>query len=262
MFIYGDDQDPYYQAVGGHARALDGLANLLNVLPIRNTTAIDVGANIGLSTILMARFAERVISVEPSPANVGYLRQNLSANGITNVEVIAAAASDKPDRLRFHEARFGAGSHVVQAEHLLSASIGTIDVPAVTLDSLARFSIGFIKIDAEGHEPEVLAGARAVLTRDRPAIHAEINVWCLTAFAGHNVGTFISKLWEVFEVSTLEADGSPRRPHDPYSFLHDVIAHKAGVADVLLMPRDDAVFPSLREMTWPKPALAMLPVVG
>lgn len=256
--LEGAADDPYFQSIEQHAAGLDGLAALVANQVARSSTVVDVGANIGLSTILLARSAQRVIAFEPSPANVDYLRRNLTSNGITNVEVVAAAVSDRPSTLRFHVAQFGAGSHVVAAGHVLGEAIQTIDVPAVTLDDALTASVSFIKIDAEGHEPDVLAGARAVLARDKPLIYTEINVWCLSAFAGHSPGAFVRTLFRAFDVGTPQPDGTVLPLPDGYGFLHDLIVHNKGMADVVLRPRPDLAMPTLPELAWPEPAVAAL----
>ncbi len=96
----GAVDDLYFQSIEQHALGLDGLAALVAAQVPPASTVVDVGANIGLSTILLARSAQRVIAFEPSPANVGYLRRNLASNGIANVEVVAAAVSDRPGPAR------------------------------------------------------------------------------------------------------------------------------------------------------------------
>lgn len=256
--LEGASDDPYFQAIEGQAAALDGLAALIERQVSRSSTVIDVGANIGLSTILLARMTERVIAFEPSPPNVAFLRRNLERNGITNVEVHAAAASDKPGTLRFHVAQFGAGSHVVAAGHVSGGAMPTVDVPAVTLDGINLPPIAFIKVDAEGHEPDVLAGARRLLARDRPLIYSEVNIWCLSAFAGYSPGALVRKLWEAFEVGKPEKDGQISPLPDAYGFLHDTIVHAQGIADIVLRSRDGVPMPSLPELTWPETAIAAL----
>ena len=256
--LEGAMDDPYFQAIEGQAAALAGLAALITRQVPHSSTVIDVGANIGLSTILLARMAERVIAFEPSPPNVAFLRRNLKRNGITNVEVHAVAASSEPGTLRFHVAQFGAGSHVVAAGHVSGNTISTVDVPAVTLDETDLPPIAFIKIDAEGHEPDVLAGARQLLVRDCPLIYTEVNIWCLSAFAGHSPGALVRKLWEAFEVGKPEADGQISPLPDGYGFLHDTVVHTRGIADIVLKPRKGASMPTLPELAWPEPALAAL----
>ena len=256
--LEGATDDPYFQSAEQHALGLDGLAALVAAQVPRASTVVDVGANIGLSTILLARSVQRVIAFEPSPVNLDYLRRNLASNGITNVGVVAAAVSDRPRTLRFHVAQFGAGSHVVAAGHVMSDAIATIEVPAVTLDEALTVPVSLLKIDAEGHEPDVLAGARAVLERDKPLIFTEINVWCLSAFAGHSPGAFVRTLFRAFDVGTPQPDGTVVPLPDGYGFLHDLVVRKQGMADVVLRPRPDVAMPSLPELAWPEPAVAAL----
>lgn len=160
--------------------------------------------------------------------------------------------------LRFHVAQFGAGSHVVAPGHVSGGAVPTVDVPAVTLDGTDLPPIAFIKIDAEGHDPDVLAGAGQLLARDRPLIYTEVNIWCLSAFAGHSPGALVRKLWEVFEVGKPEKDGQISPLPEAYGFLHDTIVHAQGIADIVLRPREGVPMPSLPELTWPEAAVAAL----
>lgn len=257
-FLEGASDDSYFQTIESHAVSLGGLAAFVTRHISPSSTVIDVGANIGLSTIMLARLTHHVVAYEPSPPNVAFLRRNLALNGITNVEIRVAAVSNKPGVLRFHVAQFGAGSHVVTSDYIGSATVPTVDVSAVTLDDEAHPSIAFIKIDAEGHEPDVLAGARRMLGRDRPLIYTEISMWCLSALAGHSPGALIRTLWQAFEVGKLEAGGGVLRLPNAYAFLHDLIIHNQGMADVVLRPREGAEIPSLPELTWPEAALVAL----
>jgi len=256
--LEGAADDPYFKAIEQHAAGLDGLAALVAAQVPRDSTVVDVGANIGLSTILLARAVRWVVAFEPSPVNLDYLRRNLASNGITNVEVVAAAVSDRASTLRFHVAQFGAGSHIVAAGHVAGDTIEAIDVSAVTLDDALESPVSFIKIDAEGHEPDVLAGARGVVARDQPLIYTEINVWCLSAFAGHSPGAFVRTLFQAFDVGTPQPNGTVMPLPDGYGFLHDLIVHKQGMADVVLRPRPGVAMPGLPELAWPEPAVEAL----
>ncbi len=260
--LTGAADDDYFKAVEHHAAALDGLAALVSRHIPPSSAVIDVGANIGLSTILLARLAKRVVAYEPSPPNLAFLRRNLELNGITNVEVRAAAASSEPGTLRFHVAQFGAGSHVVASGHVSGGTIPAVDVPAVMLDDEVLPPIAFIKIDAEGHEPDVLAGARRLLARERPLIYTEVNIWCLSAFAGHSPGALVRTLWQAFEVGKPEADGQISPLPDGYGFLHDTIVHNRGMSDIVLRPRENMPMPSLPELAWPETALAAMRAAG
>jgi FkbM family methyltransferase len=259
----GDPNDEYFKNLEHHATGFGALTALVRRHVQPNTTVLDVGANIGLTAILLSRLAKRVIAYEPSPPNLEFLRRNLTLNNITNVDVVAAAASDKNGVLRFHVAKtFGAGSHVMPPEHLAGSKIDAVNVPALTLDSQNLPPISFIKMDAEGHEPEVLAGARLLLARDRPLIFTEINVWCLCAFAGHSPGALVSKLWEAFEVGSAAGDGSIVPLNDPFAFLNEIIVRRSGISDIVLRPRKGVKMPTLPELTWPVSAVLASRGVG
>ena len=263
--LEGAAADPYFQAAEHHAAMLGSLAALVTRHVPRTAPVIDVGANIGLSTILLARLTGHVTAYEPSPPNAAFLRRNLARNGIANVTVKEAAASSAPGTVSFHVAQYGAGSHVVAAGHVAGERIGTVEVPAVTLDDAELPSgtpVAFIKMDAEGHEPDVLAGARRLLARDRPLVFTEVNIWCLSAFAGHSPGAFVRALWQAFEVSRPAEDGGLEALEDAYVFLHDTIALHGGMADVVLRPKAGAVMPSLPRLSWPEAALAALRDAG
>ena len=134
----------------------------------------------------------------------------------------------------------------------------TVDVPTVTLDETDLPPVAFIKIDAEGHDPDVLAGARRLLARDRPLVYTEVNIWCLSAFAGHSPGALVRKLWEAFEVGKPEKDGQISPLPDAYGLLHDTVVHSKGIADIVLRPGEGMPMPTLPELTWPEPAVAAL----
>jgi FkbM family methyltransferase len=253
----GAADDPYFLALEENAQGLEALGAVVSRHVPCDATVIDVGANIGLSAITLARRAKKVMALEPSPPNVSFLRRNLQLNGIANVDLVVAAASSEIGTLRFHVAQFGAGSHVVSAGDL-SRGAPAIDVPAIPLDRIDLPRIDFIKIDVEGHEPEVLAGARRLLARDRPLILMEINIWCLTAYADHNPAALIRKLWERFEVWAPTDSGDLIPLEHSLTFLHRTILQAGGAADVVLRPRAGVDMPTLPELSWPETALAAL----
>lgn len=241
--VHGDPGDHYFQQAKSFGAQLEPLGRLMRSTLPPDAVAIDIGANIGLSTILMARAcpAGHVFAFEPAPRTCAFLRQNLEANGIRNVTVIQAAVSDRPGELHFHENPDSSGSHVVNAEHLGGEGWTTVSVPAVALDAqVAQLSprpVAFIKMDCEGHEPEALAGARALLARDRPMLFMEFNSWTLNAFGGHSPAAFAAALWRAFEVGRITKAGKvePAAP-EPLAFLHENLVLSGCVSDLVLRP--------------------------
>lgn len=130
----------------------------------------DIGANVGFFTLLASRRvgeAGRVYAFEPLPRNLAYLDVHLRANGITNTEVIPLAVSDRSGTGRFSVAESAAMGKI--------SSEGSIEVRLASLDELIASCVvvrpHFMKIDVEGAESEVLAGAAVLLREEPPIIH-------------------------------------------------------------------------------------------
>lgn len=142
---------------------------------------IDVGANIGLYSLKAARLvgAEgRVIALEPGREAFDHLMENLALNTFPWVSPLRLAASASNGHARLHHVPLGADPQAFSLVPNARASHGET-VETITLDRLATMTsltrIDLIKIDVEGAEPLVVAGAHDVLNRYRPAVLFECN---------------------------------------------------------------------------------------
>jgi FkbM family methyltransferase len=141
---------------------------------------VDVGAHVGFFTLLAARLVGpggRVRSFEPVPANFDALEGNLAANRYTWVTPVRAAVSDAAGTvsLGLDETRLVGAS---TADFSVGGGLSSVEAPAVTLDDVLGGDgrVRLLKIDAEGHEPHVLAGAARILESSPPdAILFEVN---------------------------------------------------------------------------------------
>jgi FkbM family methyltransferase len=137
-------------------------------------TVVDVGANIGYTVLVAARAVApggRVIAVEPHPDNVALLRHNADANAPGAVEVVAAAAWREAGTVRLAVSGENAGDHRTVA---LAGERPTVEVPAVRLDDVvAGAGVDLIKLDCQGCEHVLLAGAGELIARSRPLVLAE-----------------------------------------------------------------------------------------
>lgn len=122
---------------------------------------LDIGANVGSYTVLAAGAAGvNVIAVEPIPSTFSTLEMNIALNRIGHlVEARCVGVSDKTGLLRFTSGQDSV-NHVAMESELGEA----IEVPVLTVDELCPSRVpSVIKIDVEGHEQSVLAGASKTL---------------------------------------------------------------------------------------------------
>lgn len=124
----------------------------------------DVGANIGAYTLIASEIPfARVVSLEPIPAAFAKLQHNVALNGRKNVTALNVGASKQPGHLLMTCDGASSVNRVVDA----AAGEPTLAVEVDTLDAICgRLGVvpSIVKIDVEGHEPEVLAGAGEVLS--------------------------------------------------------------------------------------------------
>jgi FkbM family methyltransferase len=124
---------------------------------------VDVGANVGSYTVLASAVCgARSLAIEPLPATFASLMQNVAVNRISNrVEVANVGVGSSAAVLRF-TASLDTVNHVVAPGEDFAGP--TVQVPVTTLDSLlAGRNPVLWKVDVEGFESEVLAGATQAL---------------------------------------------------------------------------------------------------
>jgi FkbM family methyltransferase len=141
---------------------------------------IDVGANIGIHTVRMARLVGPdglVVAVEADAGVSSRLEANVHLNDLRNVTILNAAASAvSGQEVSFYptaERDRNKGRGSVLPHKYLSPS--ATSVPTVSLDDVADRQVRLVKIDVEGYEGSVISGATHLIERDRPAIIFEHN---------------------------------------------------------------------------------------
>jgi FkbM family methyltransferase len=124
----------------------------------RGDIVFEVGANVGEFALAALRKGAKVYAAEPDPNAFACLRENVPEANIREV-----AINDRGGSVVLNIATAGADSSVI------NPSREKITVPAVTIASWLEQSgedhIDFLKVEAEGFEPEVLQGARPVFDR-------------------------------------------------------------------------------------------------
>lgn len=181
MLFNTRDQEmgPHIWAEGGYEESdlvwiLDHLGH-----PQRRRTVVEVGANVGTTTIpLLGRFhASRVEIFEPAPENFRLLRCNLILNGMESRAVLhQLAVSDHDGRATLELCDWNNGDHRIVAvdrswEILNESTRATTAVDVRPLnDALLSdpADVGLVWVDTQGHEAQVLTGASSLLGRGIP----------------------------------------------------------------------------------------------
>jgi FkbM family methyltransferase len=142
---------------------------------------LDVGANIGYYSVLLAQRSKKVISFEPVDEFRERLIQHLRLNKLDNVDVVPLALSEKVDTVLIHTT---SGSASIPARHYHNmADAAETTIQTIPLDEYVaqqRISqIDLIKLDIDGHEPQFLAGAERTLRTCKPILVTEMIPECL-----------------------------------------------------------------------------------
>jgi FkbM family methyltransferase len=136
--------------------------------------AVDVGAQVGLYALTFSRAvgaSGKVVAFEPDPRNRERLAANLQLNPFAgNVEIVPRALSDRSGDATLYRSS-DTGHNSMRASVATESRVDEIAIEAVTLDEYCRQHalerIRLIKIDVEGHEAAVLAGAAGMLAAGR-----------------------------------------------------------------------------------------------
>ncbi|MGF1452300.1 MAG: FkbM family methyltransferase [Opitutales bacterium] len=196
-----------------------------------NRDVIDVGANVGFLAVFAAKRLKpgrRLLAVEPTPRANELLRHNVEANGMSErVEYFDGVVSDETDRRRmlvFIEGKEEYSSlEGIVHDAVAGLQRRKIEVPETTIDDLVQqrsLTPGLIKIDTEGHEAAVLAGAAKTLENHHPALIMELDDAMLQS-SGKSARGLAAELEALGY--TVEPVGEPGQPI-PAGFTGEVIA--------------------------------------
>ena len=142
--------------------------------------AIDVGANIGIFTLTLSRLVTvsgGVIAIEPSPSNYERLTTHINANSRTNICALQLAAGRGNAIATLNvdvDPAFGAavGAGVVDFRPGRTVSVKVRAIDDIWTE-LGCPKVGFIKVDVEGGEAEVILGAARIIQCCRPIVLVE-----------------------------------------------------------------------------------------
>jgi FkbM family methyltransferase len=204
---------------------------------------IDVGANIGMLTLMAARCvgsSGTIESFEPNPVAFGRLKEHVEMNHLSTVKLHQAALADKPGTLELQVvgAHTGAGTLAQIRESDKSAVSMIVPVQVLRGDDVieAGNAPTTLKIDVEGFELNVLRGFENLLRNNRPLVLAETVAWYLS-----RAGSSLEELYDYMV-------GQGYRPHG-FPLVRKGLGHR-----ISLVPVEIAHAKEHKNIAWVHPA--------
>lgn len=210
IFFYGELEDNWI----GHQMVdiyHDQIYRPLLPLLKEHTTALDIGGNIGLVSMYLSHYFEKVITLEPSSEHFDAFNRNLQINNITNVTPINKALYIKNGKFPFGGP---IKNKTMRSLHMATWPEGKQEevVDAITLDTLFEEQkidhVDLLKLDIEGSEFEVLAHSSFKKVAPKiDVIIGEFHKWA---------GRHPNQIREALELNGFKMSGLP---HDSEIFI-------------------------------------------
>lgn len=226
-----ESDDTYLTSIGREFEP--AMVELFKCLIQPDMVVMDIGGNIGLTSLLFSTLASEVHVFEPSPSTHAILKRNLGSGNAANVVAYnlgLAAEAGEAMITRADNNRSGAfvSEFATRITGHVSESI-TLD----TLDSVCNqrgIHPDFLKIDVEGFEEAVLRGGKEIMERMKPLAVMELNHGCLNILHRKTVPDYVDFLRGVFpHLYAVDTDNARIRDmHDEsqaYSVMHEHVMH-------------------------------------
>jgi FkbM family methyltransferase len=235
-----------FETGGFHHDELLGLLRWLesnNYLTIDKDLIIDIGANIGTTTIPLALETDRrVLAIEPDPNNFHHLQLNVAHNHLgARVSCLQDAVSNQPGRVRMIVNPGSAGNTEILEEGATHAQGPVIEVEANTLDDIlhehqiSADQVALVWSDTEGFERQVIESGRSLWSAGVPLY---VEVWSPGLSRHGGMEQFVRMVEENFEHMVPGPDLESQQVRAlarPVSRLRDYVDH-VPYSNVLLLP--------------------------
>ena len=132
---------------------------------VQKRICIDIGANVGLWSCDLVKSFDHVIAFEPVAEFIECFKKNVTGSNYV-IEPVALGRTESLIEMNIVQGNTG-------HSHIDPASVGKGSIPLKTLDSYNYENVDLIKIDVEGFEEEILAGAMQTILRNKPVIVVE-----------------------------------------------------------------------------------------
>jgi len=206
----------------------------------------DIGSNVGHHSLFLAGLAKQVVAFEPYLPVAEYFEQLMKENMIDHVQLIKVGLSDRAHSLPFHcppannkGTGFFSINDVMDSEKEGNSTLSLELIPGDDFAAEAGLKrLDLVKIDVEGHEPQVLKGMDKTLRKYRPAIFLE---WSCATNENFSYSELISSLPDEYRVDQF-------LDRVPFAFFFDhkkyrleMVTSKPVEGNLLLLPLEWAL---------------------
>jgi FkbM family methyltransferase len=230
-----------------------GLFDYLRKTVKEGDVILEIGANVGIFTVILARWvgsSGHVYAFEPTPEASATLRRHLALNRVEDrVTILPDAISDAPGRSAFY-VEGTSGENTLSGRHSRIPSADRIEVQVTTIDAFCRergIAPTLIKIDIEGYEFHALRGALGVIGQYSPGIVIELHPmnWPDIGVSSEYARQFISGL----NYRQIALDGKS----DPFSAYGHLLLERFGqvghvTEEMRVIPVESSAEPPGREV--------------
>jgi len=152
----------------------EGEVRFLQSIVEEGMNVVDIGANVGITTVAIAKRIGRgnIYSFEPVPEYFATLRKNLSSNELENARAYEMAVTDRVGKVDFYHK--GLFSGIISEKGARRFEISSITLDRFLSDEKIE-RVDLINMDCEGSELFVLGGAKQTLQKNKVKIFCEVH---------------------------------------------------------------------------------------
>ncbi|MFZ0668600.1 MAG: FkbM family methyltransferase [Acidimicrobiales bacterium] len=205
-------------------------------------TVVDVGANVGYYALLASDLVGpegRVIAVEPSSENCRLLLTSMRLNQRTNIVLFPVACDANPG-WAYYSKHIGSNGGFVDNDDLLSHP-GVV-VPTFRLEDLVDGPIDLLKLDVEGAEDRVVAGAHKLIEECRPIVITELSQEMLRRNSKTTAFSYLGYFEQLgYRLAVIDRSSEELKRYDSRQELLDGWNDLYQIEDLLLTPEEAEV---------------------